>query len=200
MSFSYYFEEIKCSLDKHKILLLFSVLLFISGIICGIVIDKPLSMDLYYREYCSDMIYKIISKDYSIFLLLLSRILNYTLILVFCIFGGVIVYCIPINLIIIFYKGFIFGTACAIMISVYSLSGIIILLLVLLPQYFIFCGILSLLICSAYENAVNNKRSHCIAVQSFLKIILVAWIASVACAILEFVTVLAVIRPLNFIL
>ena len=56
MNLSYYFEEIKTSCKAHKIIFFCSLLAVIAGILCGIILDKPLSLDLYYREYCSDLI------------------------------------------------------------------------------------------------------------------------------------------------
>ena len=200
MNLSYYFEEIKTSCKTHKIIFFCSLLAVIAGILCGIILDKPLSLDLYYREYCSDLIYRIVNKDQSVFSIFFTRILNYALVLIFCLPGGIIVWCLPVHYVIIFYKCFIFGTACVIMITVYSLSGVIILLLVLLPQQVIFSGILVILVCPAYENANNNRQSGCIALRPYADIVVLALVASVAAAILELLTIVAVIRPLNFIL
>lgn len=200
MNLSLYIEEIINATRKHRYWLFFSVFLFISGIMCGIIIDKPLNLEIYYRDYCSDLIYNIIDKNQSALLLFLSQFFNCILLIVFCIPGGVIVYFLPLQCIIIFYKGFLFGTTCAIIITSYSLNGILILALIMIPQQLIFCVILILLNCSAYENAVYNNKCGRYSFTPYSQAVILAIFASAAAAVLELVTILALIRPLNFIL
>ena len=193
-------EEVKYSLRSHKFLILVSFLIFIAGIICGIVIEKPLSLDIYFRDYCGDFIFKIVNKDQSVFSLFFARLINHILMFGACLFLAISVWCIPVPVIIIFYKGFIFGTVCVIMVTVYSFSGIFIFIVVYVPQQLLFTTVLIFCVCPALDNALNNKRDRCISLRGFFDIALFALIAVVLIAALELVEILLILRTLNFIL
>lgn len=113
--------------------------LFLVGVLSGIVIDKPVAIEYYYLDYCDEYVYRIFSA--SVWSIFLARILNCILFLVPTLLISLCIFCIPLQGILIFYKGFVFGSITVILFSVYKFSGFIIWLLVLLPQTLLFAAI-----------------------------------------------------------
>ena len=200
MNLSAYFVEVSGILRKRLLPVIVFSGLFLVGILSGIVIDKPVAIEYYYLDYCDEYVYRIFSAPvWSIFP---TRILNCILFLVPAVLISLCVFCIPLQGILVFYKGFVFGSVTVILFSVYKFSGFIIWLLVLLPQTLLFAAICIVFSVLAFDCGLENRGRKCCwgGVADCCRHLLFAACASGICALIEFLTVCLIFRPVSGIL
>ena len=81
------------------------IALFVIGILSGIVIEKPASIECYYLNYCDNYIYRIFSESSGgIFV---DRLLSSAFFIVLTIPLALSIFCVPLQGILVFYKGFV---------------------------------------------------------------------------------------------
>ena len=168
---------------------------------CGIVLAQPQTITVYFEDYCNVYIYNIYSFDLGWFSILLERALNCLLLFAVGAVAGLHCWLIPIQYLIIFYRGFILGIICGIMISVFGVIGGIVLFTVFLPQYLLITALIIGFSAYIYENGLINKRAKrvCYFVP-FLKVCFAFIALALVAALIENVFIVVIIRPLSVLL
>lgn len=192
-------REIGAQLKKRLIVTIVFIALFVIGILSGIVMDKPLSIECYYLNYCDNYIYRIFSESSGG--ILVDRLLSSAFFIVLTIPLALTVFCVPLQGILVFYKGFVFGTVTVILFSVYRFSGFLVWLIVLLPQVLLFSAVYIILSVLAFDCGCENRlRRDFYCVRVFFIYLLMAALAAFICALLEFLVVCLIFRPVSKVL
>jgi len=197
------FDDIKNGLSlkikDNKLLIIIFSIIFIAGLFLGIFIEKSSAVKIYYIEYTENYYYSVFSQSESAFSILFIRIGNNILFFSITILLSLSIYLVPLHFIIIFYRGFILGVVCVIIFSSYSINGIFLTVLVVIPQNIISTFFLILAIISSMENSQIFKRQRCyFGFKSFLLNILLLYAFSLLGAVLELIIISCIMRPLNF--
>ena len=192
-------REIGASVKKRFVVTVIFFALFVIGILSGIVIEKPASIECYYLNYCDNYIYRIFSESSGgIFV---DRLLSSAFFIVLTIPLALSIFCVPLQGILVFYKGFVFGTVTVILFSVYRFSGFLVWLVVLLPQVLLFSAAYVVLSVLAFDCGSENRlRRDFGCMRGFLVYLLLAAIAALLCALLEFLVVCLIFRPVSKVL
>ena len=199
MDLSSFFREIVRILGRRLPWTVAFALCFFIGILSGIVIDKPSSVEYYYLDYCDVYVYRIFSGSaWGIFL---DRTMNGALFLLPSVLLAVSVFFVPLQGLLVFYKGFVFGSVTVILFSVYRFSGFAIWLIVLLPQVLLFAAVHVALSVIAFDCGCENRGGNVVRkLKEFAVWLLAAAAAALLCAVMEFLSVCLVFRPVARIL
>jgi len=192
-------DGINLKIRDNKILIISFSLLFLIGLFIGIFIRKSATINIYYIEYTENYYYGIFCQSQSVFSILFSRIINNLLFFSIIILLSLSIYLIPVHFIIIFYRGFILGVVCVIIFTTYSINGIFLTILVVVPQNIITTFFLIISIITGIGQAKIIKRQHCyFNFKTFILEIFILFLLSLLGALLELVVISFILRPLNF--
>ena len=200
MNFLFLLRETGAVIRRRPIATIAFSAMFVIGIMCGILIDKPSAIECYYLNYCDNYIYRIFSESPGgIFL---DRLLGSAFFLILVVPSALTIFCVPLQGFLVFYKGFVFGTVTVILVSVYKFSGFLVWLIVLLPQTLLFSLVYILISVIAFDCARESRcrGGGCGGIRDFLIYLLVAAVAAVVCALLEFLIVCLIFRPVSKVL
>lgn len=199
MNLLFLLREMIDYLKKHFICSIVFITMFIIGILCGIVIKKPGSIECYYYNYCDHYIYRIFSESTGG--ILIDRILSSSIFIVLIFPLAFSVWIVPLQGLLIFYRGFVFGTVTVILFSVYRFSGCLVWLFVLLPQTLLLAALCIVLSVLAFDCASENRCSKDWGrLKAFAVYAGIAVVAAIMCALLEFFTVCFIFRPVSKVL
>lgn len=192
-------REAGTCLKKHLITFSILVIMFGIGIISGIVLDKSVAIECYYVNYCDNYVYRIFSEFPGGIFIDRAIVSVVYIALVFPLAFSV--YFVPLQGFLIFYRGFVFGSVTVILFSVYHFSGFLIWLIILLPQTLLFAAIYVTLSVLAFDcgGECRGRRDFC-GMGGFVVYAVVALIASLLCALLEFLVIFLIFRPVSKIL
>ena len=190
-------REIGFILKKRLTSVIVFCTMFVIGIMCGIVIEKSVTIYRYYLNYCDNYIYRIFSESPSG--ILLDRVLSSAFFLLLTIPTAFCIFYLPVQALLIFYKGFIFGTVTVILISVYKFSGFLVWLIILLPQTLLFAAVYICFSVIAYD-FVRERRCRGTGIKELFTYFLIALLSSLVCALIEFLLVCLIFRPVSKVL
>lgn len=200
MNLSLLLDEIKNSIAGHRFIFVLAVTSCIAGMICGFATDREAILYINYESNCELYIGAVLGKC-SVFSILFRRVLLYLPAVGFSFLSGQIVFCFPLHLFIIFYKGFILGATCVIIFTQYSLAGVLIGVVAVVPFGLIACLIFAIFSGMLYENGCENYRCRQIRpTRMYLRLWGVIAIVILIACILEVLLIVIVVRPLNFLL
>ena len=129
------FESLKC--DK-KYFLAFLITL-ICSIICGIVLYKPVTTNIYFRNLAFDYVFNVFNFKNTTLLIghLLTDLIYLYIFLFICVFTKFKY----VTLVFVFLRGLFFGVYTVILVSASAFGGIIVTLLVFLPASLVSIGL-----------------------------------------------------------
>lgn len=196
MNLSFFIDECKNGVLRHKILTISLAILFLSSTMCGIVLVKPAGVFDYYLGYCDNYVYKVVCAGVNPFSILMGRCLSNILFFIVVCMSSCVVFLFPLQIFNVFYRGFVFGIELFILCTCYSVNGFFIALLLVFPQNIILGGILVLIspFCIECGTQILHARSLKPA-YAYLSRLLFFLIVSLAAAILELFTVVIIFRP-----
>lgn len=199
MNILFLLSDIGSQLKKRLVVFITFSIMFVIGVMSGIIIDKPVAIDCYYLNYCDNYIYRIFSESPGgIFT---DRILTSALFIALVIPTALSIYCVPLQGLLVFYKGFVFGSVTVILFSVYRFSGFLVWLLVLLPQTLLFAIVYIILSVLAFDCGCENRsRRDFHYMKTFFVYFLTAIIAALLCALVEFLFICFIFRPVSKVL
>ncbi len=182
------------NLNKNKKLVIFSIAVFILGIILGCALTIGEELECVYKEYLSNYLVKVIAKECSPFKILLERIVNCLLILLLVAFLSLNKYTFYLNYLIIFYRAFILGLAGKLFITGALISGLFAFIFLILAQaLFLVFAIVVFMSLTSENNCYSNKKSLALILKYYLFSIVVA----IAGAVIEFIFIVFMFRPIN---
>lgn len=196
MNFPLLFHEVCCTLKNRLLFLILFSAMFVIGIISGFVLDKPRAIECYYLSYCDNYVCRVYSQ--SPFRLFFDRIFHSFLFLLLAVPAALTVFFLPFQMLVVFYRGFIFGYVTVILFSVYRFGGFMVWLVVLLPQTLLFSALYIVVSALAFDCASENLRAkNLCAAGRFFRFLILAAIGVLLCAALEFLIVCIIFRPLS---
>ncbi len=199
MNLPFLLRDVGSQLKRHWIASILFGATFVIGILVGMFIRKPAAIEVYYLDYCDNYIYRIFSEaPGGIFV---DRILSSLFFLVLALPAALSVFCTPLQGILVFYRGFVFGSVTVILFPVYRFTGFLVWLIVLLPQTLLFAATYLVLSVLAFDCGWENhsRRDFC-GMKKFFVYLIVAVVAALLCALLEFLIVCLIFRPFSKVL
>ncbi len=188
-------NEILCAVKRSQQLIIIGAIIFILGLILGVFVNLPTDIVDIFSLHSITYYINVLSAEYNVFSLLFSRIFNYFLLLVvvglFCLNK----YTMYINFIILLYRALLLGVALKTFVCNIMIIGAILYVFLILIQALIIS--LSILIYLAIMNG-NNKKTDSCTLNLALKGFVVCFIVAIIGAILEFLLIAMLFRPLNF--
>lgn len=185
--------EVLAAIKKHKIRAILFAAVIVSGILLGVILPKQTSVKQYYLTYCRTYTQRVFSS--SVFALLFRRLISSVLLFVLVVPLYFTVIYLPVACLIVFFKGFTFGMVTVILVSSFGVSGFFIWLICALPvAVFLFVALCAA--CAAAGEFCNKKPdfSRC---SDMLPYFLFLSFCALGCALLEFVLVALVFRPVS---
>lgn len=199
MQISFVFDELKRCVLTRFWLFWSLILLFVVGIICGIVLKLPNSVNIYYIDNCDNYIFIVCSTDNSCIEIFFNGIFNSLFICLLAFLCGSIIYAFPIQLFLIFYKGFILSVTCGIMFTNYGVVGAVLFILTKIIPYILSVFLLIVMSMYSCECGLNNFKSKSMyGLCDFYKRFIFIFICYVIISLLEFILVWLIFRPLSF--
>ena len=187
--------EILNSLKRSNTIVIISVIVFALGLLLGVFITLPTDiLDVFSSQ---SIIYytNVLCLEFSPISLLISKTLSLALLLLvvglFCLNK----YTIYLNLIILFYRGYILGVVLKVFLSNLLIIGaIIFLFLILIEAIFLLLSIIIFI--SIMQDAC--EKSFNLIFQRGVKCYILCLLIAIIGAILEFLFIVMLFRPLNF--
>ena len=119
-------------LKPDKKFLLVFIITLLCAIICGIVLNKTVIFNIYFRKFAEDFIYNVYNfQNYPLLVThLISDVVYFYVIFFICYFSKLKY----LSLILIFLRGLFFGVYMALLIGVNAFGGVIVAVFVFLPS------------------------------------------------------------------
>ena len=188
------FEVIIDNLKKNKNIVVFSVAIIILGFILGVVLSIGEDLECLYRDHLSNYLIKVFSKECSPFKLLFERLFNCFLILLLVAVLSLNKYTFYLNFILLFYRAFILGLAGKIFISGALVSGFLTFVFLIFIQATFLCLSIIVFLALIYgKHDCNFKKFVIISIKILLISLLIAEIG----AVLEFIFIVFMFRPIS---
>lgn len=167
------------------------------GIVCGIVIRKPTTIQSFFIGQCDDYVSSALNDGIvKLFFKRFFDLFSYLLLAIPLIFTP---FYMPIFVLIVFYKGYVFGSIIIFLFSAYGFSGILLFLIVVLPQILLFLLNFLSFACFSYDFG-KEKQCRCGSVKSdYLSGIVVFLLFSFITSLFEVLCVVLIFRPLSHI-
>lgn len=183
-------------INRNKNLVVFSVAVFILGVILGVTLTISEQLECLYNNYLTNYLLKVFSREFSPIKLFFERLLNCGLILFLVALFSLNKYTIYLNFLILLYKAFMLGLAGKLFIVGALLSGFFTFVFLILFQSIFLCfAIVLLLVLSYGKHGCNLKNTVLLVGKSFLICYLVAGIG----VLIEFIFIVFMFRPLSII-
>lgn len=188
-------KEIKENLNKNFYLLVVGGIVYVLGVIIGLFLPSGEVSSNLFLDYVNEYFCKIMSIESSPLSFMLTRILNaFLIILLTCLLLSN-KYTFYLVFVIILYRGFIIGYTFIYFVLSLGFNGIVTYLFLVLIQNIIITFAILLLMINTYGKIYSCN-------QNYIKI-LTAWasVSFAVCiivAILEFLLIVCLFRPLNF--
>ena len=194
MLLNLYGDLVKSAKKNLNFLIIFFSL-FIFGIILGAIFKSEIEKEFFYSNTLKSYI-KIFDTDQSLFKNAINKLFVYFIItVIFCV-TSISIWLLPIQCLLLIYHGFIFSFLICDLITIFSFSGIIVCIFIIIPVYLI--RVLSLVIISLFS--INNYKCKKHNFSALLQVFLIAFTLCIIACIFELFIVGCIIRPLNVIL
>lgn len=192
--------DVKDHISRFKIFYLGLLGVFVIGIAVGIFASGI--SGILFVDNALNYFYRLFNGGFNFFSHFLSRFLsNLLFVLIISVFS-LHVFCFPLQVLYIFYRGFILGTACKTIVALFSFTGIINIIVIIVPMQIVimfllfFCCVIGdsrSLACFRNRNYSYFWRSF----PEFLEILLHVVIVSAAICLIECLLIVLVAFPLN---
>lgn len=189
-----YLNLIVSNLNRCKKLVVISIAIFILGLILGCVLSIRDDLKCIYQEYLSNYLSKVFLRGYSPIKLLFERFLNSGLILLLVAFLSLNKYTFYLSYLVIFYRAFILGLAGKLFITGALISGFFTFAFLIFVQGVISC--FSIIVFCCLVCGKNDCAYKKLAVLTF-KAFLISLSISLIGAIIEFLFIVCMFRPIN---
>ena len=182
-------------LDRYKWWYFTMLSCFAGGIIFGIFFSTAGVYEI--GTWFSEDYFLIVFQKESLASILISRALNnfgIIIIMSICIISP---YFIPLNYVVMIYRGYMLGVIMATLIGLYSVAGVLLIIFVLIPMQF--CYTFVFIMASVNGVRCSGRRNA----EPMYKVIMFAvcvYILSMVVALFEVGLIVIVVRPLNFIM
>ena len=172
---------------------------FIVGVLLGIFFKSEIQNQFFYDNFLNKYII-IIDVNSNVFSNSLYKCFSTFLILIVVLITSFTIFSLPLHFVIVIYQGFILSAVFPISIQVFSFSGVVLYLIVILP-----CAILRFTSTAVLSTLCFNKlklKSRCNNndFSAYLLYFLIAFMLCVISCLYEIVIISIVIRPLNLII
>lgn len=199
MNFLFYCAQNTLStLKKHILCLALFLIMFVIGIMCGIIIKQPESIEEYYARYAEEYVGRIYIG--SIGGILADRLLGAVVFFAASVLTACFVWFIPLQVFFVFYKGFVFGATTEILFAVYGFGGCLVFLTVLLWQTLILAFGYAVTSVCVFDFGKNRGIQDCDGKYNLVCILTSGAILVLCAAIVEIVGVCLFFRPISKVL
>lgn len=190
-------KRLRCIMQSQKILLIVFACCYVIGLILGIVFFSE-AEKVFFAKNVVDFLVCTLSKEGNVGGLLLLRILNsLALFVVFALFL-LCSWLIPFPALIVVYRGYVLGAALVAFLSGFGITGAVL---------FVFCVFLqnvittvALIVFTAVAcDFIKKARKLCnLNIKDYVLALIIAFLISVIGALVEFILLSLIFRPLNF--
>lgn len=184
-----------CGYKKTQIYLIILCVLFLISFICGIFFCENLSGGFIYINLTEYNIFFDLSIPLGSYFI--SKLFTWLGIITFITISGLIVYSIALHCIIICYLGIILGCIVVTLCGSYSLSGVIIVLIVVLPSYLLRIASLISLSSLNYLSVIKSNKCGKLNLSQIGVNFIVSFLVILLALIWELVLLGIIIRPSN---
>ncbi len=140
------------ALSRKKTLIIFAVL-FLTGMVLGIIFIKTPAMYDYHLARCDRFIDRVLFSDRSVFVIFLERTFGHILILLLLLFSGIHPAALVVTPFVLVFRAYTFGGSIAIFFSVYRLSGTLLVLALYIPIHLLLDAVFFLAVAVSFERA-----------------------------------------------
>lgn len=182
-------------LTRKKTLIAFAVL-FLAGIVFGIVFLKTPAVYDYHLDRCNKYLEGVLYSGDNVLLILLKRTAGHAFLLAVLVIAGIHPAALVITPCVVAYRAYTFGGSMGIFVSVFRLSGALVIFPVYLPVRLLMDAIFLLAIATSFERASGFcfnrgcwKELACDFLVYFVLVLLVC--------ILEMILLLIFFRPIG---
>ena len=185
------FSEIKIAIKSSLVILIIGVVVFLLGVVLGLTISLPSDVSDIFAYGFINYFANVYNVDFSPFSALFSNVFSLLLVIFIVCLLSLNKFTIYLNFLILFYHAYLLGLTLKIFILTASVLGVILFLfLIFIKSIFILLAILLTMILF-YSNKCINKNT-------FYKIFLLSACVAVLGAIIEFLFIVTLFRPLCF--
>ncbi len=182
---------LKCFKVKKNLTLILAVI-FILGVILGVVLSFNEDFACFYKNFLFDYFNRILSRETFGVSYLFKRVLSLVVLFLVVALLSLNKYTFYVIFLILFYRAYIIGLAFKLFLSELLISGMFFFLFLVLVSGFFTSLAIAIFICFNYcKSNVNNLE---FTIKTYLFSLSVAVIG----AILEFIFIVAIFRPFNF--
>lgn len=190
-------NRIRACAEKKYLMLLFSALFYIGGIIAGIFIDKDGVLFGYCTNNAQNYYCMIMFQENSAFSLFFSHMAASAGYFAIFFLFGITIFLYPLTLIVHFYRGYVFGGALVAFYSLFGAQGLVICLFTVVPLNIITTFALILVSpCSELCKCNDRKKFIC----SHGTNVILLFIIAVLGGIIELLFLVLLLRPMSFLL
>lgn len=141
-------------LSRKKTLIAFAVL-FLLGIILGIVFLKTPAVYDYHLARCNKYLERVLYSDRNVFLIFFERTIGHAFVLAVLVITGIHPAALVITPFVFAYRAYTFGGSMGIFISVFRLSGALVIFPFYLPIHLMIDAVFLLAVAVSFERASN---------------------------------------------
>lgn len=182
---------IKCLKNKRNIALICAII-FVFGVILGVVLSISESFICLYRDFLLSYFDRILSRDnFGVSYLFRRLILCLVLFLIIGL-SSLNKYTFYLTFLILLYRGYVLGFAFKLFIGELLINGVFFFLFLVLVNALFTALAITLFICLYYTKTTANN------INCALKHLLVCSIIAIIGLILEFIFIVVIFRPFNF--
>ena len=187
------FQEILCLIKRSNIIIAIGLIIVVLGVILGVCVNLSEPFYVVHQTNLINYYNKIFLIETTPFNILISRIFNCVLIFIPVFFLSFNRYTFFLSYIIVFYRSFVLGFALKLFLVEIAINGAVIFLLLVFLQGLILSLSIILFMCLSY-NRVTKINS--ITINLLLKNLIVSLIFSFLGALIEFLLIFLVFRPI----
>lgn len=197
---SYKLRELTLEKIKRNFILFLSLcVIFCIGIIVGIALERESGVNLVYYNHCRKYYLNIFDAEYTFMKIVWQRFAGALVVFALIFVTSLSVYIFPVQFILFFYKGFLLGIICDIIITQFGVSGTLIIVIITVPQNLWLFFVMAMASLNGFEHAVFYRRLRRIdCLDIFAKEHLVYFAMALVAVIWEILIVFLIFRPLNF--
>lgn len=187
-------DKLKKDVISHKYFYISFFAVYILAIIIGVIFSSSLER-FFLTQNVIEFYKNVLTKKGNLTELIFSRL--FSDLIQFAIFFGLsfVVFLLPINYILIFYRGYILGVTAGLFITVLSVSGIMLYIFAVLIPNIITTVCLIFLSTECFYIKKKKCKNH---INRCINYLVFSWGLSLVGLIIEILFVLCFLRPLNF--
>ncbi len=186
--------KIKKDVFSHKYFYISFLCVYVLAIIVGIIFSSEIEK-FFLTNNIIEFYRNVLTKEGNLAGLVFSRL--FSDIMLFALFFALsfISFLLPINYIIIFYRGYILGVTAGLFLSVLSVSGVMLYIFAVLIPNIISTVCLTFFTVECYYLRKKNCKNH---INKCLNYLLLSFLVSLIGLIIEIVFIIFFLRPINF--